>query len=96
MPPDNDLYESLDLSSYDLALEFRESLFPFEAESKTMEAPTENKDVEEVPTDKLDTHSYSVDEFLEDNEKSRGSPPLQHSVCDDWNRCFVDCMAQNS
>jgi len=70
----------------DLALGFRESLFSFEAESKTMEASTGSRDVEEVPTNRLDSHSYSVDDFLDDIDKSRGSPPLRRSACEDWRR----------
>ena len=72
LPPDNDP-----------ALGFRESLFSFESESKTMESSTESRDVEEVPTDRLDSHSYSVDDFLDDIDKSRGSPPLRRSACED-------------
>ena len=50
-----------------------------------MEAPTENKDVEEIPSEKLDALSCGVEGLLEELERSRCSPSLQRPDLDDWN-----------
>ena len=68
----------------DPAREFRESLFSFGVESKSTELSTGTTNVELVSTDKLESQSYSIDNFLDDVDESRGNPSLRRSACEGW------------